>query len=219
MIGTLEASSPALAPVKNASSGCMEGTQKVMFADSLLPQLAGIARRAEPHGVDVAWVELKPQGRRWVFRVFIERVQHEGYKEHKRHNRDDEDGVGLEDCQRVAERLSLLLDVEDPIESSYTLEVSSPGLDRPLHGPKDYERFVGKLARVKTKQAIGGRRRFIGRLLGLEPTKQDKKQGDDPTILLDGEAGPIRIRFSAIESARLEVELNQPSPRKARKRA
>ena len=76
-----------------------------MFADNLLPQLEAIARRAaEPQGVEVAWVELKPQGRGWVFRVFIERVQNDG---------DVGRGVGLEDCQRVGERLSLLLDVED----------------------------------------------------------------------------------------------------------
>ena len=181
-----------------------------MFADNLLPQLEAIARRAaEPQGVEVAWVELKPQGRGWVFRVFIERVQNDG---------DVGRGVGLEDCQRVGERLSLLLDVEDPIESSYTLEVSSPGLDRPLHEPKDYERFVGKLARVKTKQATSGRRRFVGRLLGVEPTEPtEHAQRNEPMILLDGEAGPIRIPYSAIESARLEVEFNQPSPRKARK--
>ena len=199
--------------MKTALSIHMEGAQKVMFADNLLPQLELIARRAaEPQGVEVAWVELNPLGRGVVFRVFIERVKNSG---------DVGGGIGLEDCQRVGERLSLLLDVEDPIESSYTLEVSSPGLDRPLHEPKDYERFVGELARVKTKQATSGRRRFVGRLLGVEPTDHDPTehaQRNEPTILLDGEAGPIRIPYSAIESARLEVELRKPSPRKARKR-
>ena len=209
VIGTLEASSPANDLVKLVH---MEGAQNVMFADNLLPQLEAIARRAaEPQGVEVAWVELTPQGRGWVFRVFIERVQNGG---------DVVAGVGLEDCQRVGERLSLLLDVEDPIESSYTLEVSSPGLDRPLHEPKDYERFVGELVRVKTKQATSGRRRFVGRLVGVEPTEPtDDELRSDLTILLEAEAGPIRIPYSAIDSARLEVKLNQPSPRKARKRA
>ncbi len=211
VIGTLEASSPAKALVKTALSIRMDGTQKVIFAKNLLPQLELIARRAaEPQGVEVAWVELKPLGRGFVFRVFIERVKNSG---------DVGGGVGLEDCQRVGERLSLLLDVEDPIESSYTLEVSSPGLDRPLHEPKDYERFVGALARVKTKQPMEGRRRFVGRLLGVEPTGvTEQEQRNGPTILLDGESGPIRIPYSAIESARLEVELNQPPPRKARNR-
>jgi ribosome maturation factor RimP len=115
--------------------------------------------------------------------------------------------------------LSLLLDVEDPIESSYTLEVSSPGLDRPLHELKDYERFVGALAQVKTKQALEGRRRFVGRLLGVEPTGvTEQEQRNGATILIDGDSGPISIPYSAIESARLEVEIRKPSPRKARKR-
>jgi len=189
----------------------MEGAQKVMFADNLLPQLELIARRAaEPQGVEVAWVELNPFGGGFVFRVFIERVKNRG---------DVGGGVGLEDCQRVGERLSLLLDVEDPIESSYTLEVSSPGLDRPLHELKDYERFVGALAQVKTKQALEGRRRFVGRLLGVEPTGvTEQEQRNGATILIDGDSGPISIPYSAIESARLEVEIRKPSPRKARKR-
>ncbi len=217
VIGTLEASSPAKSLAKAAASVHAEGAQKVMFADNLLPQLEAIARRAaEPHGVEIAWVELKPQGRGWVFRVFIERIRNGGDVG------DVGGGVGLEDCQRVGERLSLLLDVDDPIESSYTLEVSSPGLDRPLHEPKDYERFVGELARIKTKQAMGGRRRFVGRLVGVERgehTEDADVQRKDSTILLREEAGQIRIPYSAIESARLEVDLHQPSPRKSRKRA
>lgn len=220
VIGTLEASSPAKGLAKTAASVHIEGTQKVTFADNLLPQLEAIARRAaEPQGVEVAWVELEPQGRVWVFRVFIERIQN------GRNGGDIGDvggGVGLEDCQRVGERLSLLLDVEDPIESSYTLEVSSPGLDRPLHEPKDYERFAGELARIKTKRAMGGRRRFAGRLVGVEPMEHTEDADllrNDSAILLQEESGQIRIPYSAIESARLEVNIHQPSPRKARKRA
>ncbi len=217
VIGTLEASSPAKGLAKTAASVHIEGTQKVMFADNRLSQLEAIARRAaEPQGVEVAWVELEPQGRGWVFRVFIERIQNGGDVG------EVGGGVGLEDCQRVGERLSLLLDVEDPIEWSYTLEVSSPGLDRPLHEPKDYERFVGELARIKTKRAMGGRRRFVGRLVSVEPiehTEDADVPRNDSAILLQEEAGQIRIPYSAIESARLEVNIHQPSPRKARKRA
>ena len=88
-------------------------------ADRLLAELEVIARRAaEAEGLDVAWCELKGGAGPRVFRVFIER----------------EDGeVGLADCERVSKSLGLALDVEDPIDSAYTLEVSSPGLDRPLH--------------------------------------------------------------------------------------
>ncbi len=80
-----------------------------------------------------------------------------------------QDGTGMtvEDCARVSRNLSALLDVEDPILGHYTLEVSSPGLDRPLTRRKDFERFSGREAKIETHRPIDGRRRFRGRLLGL----------------------------------------------------
>ena len=97
--------------------------------EGLLPRLEELARRAaEPVGVDIAWVELKGEGQSCFFRVFIE----------------SDSGVGLEDCEQVSQRLGVLLEVEDPIESSYTLEVSTPGLDRPLWTKRDYQRFSGR---------------------------------------------------------------------------
>ena len=151
-------------------------------ADGLLVRLRGLAQRAaEPFGLEVAWVELKRHGGSILFRVFI----------------DQESGVRLVDCERVTERLGVLLDVEDPIESSYTLEVSSPGLDRPLWSKKDYERFTGRLARIKTRQQLDGKRHFRGRLAGVE--------GD--IVILENKHGIKRIPLPAIESARLEVEL------------
>jgi ribosome maturation factor RimP len=159
----------------------------MMYADSLLPTLEPLAARAaEAEGLRIAWLELKRRGGSWVFRVFIER----------------EDGdVGLSDCERVGERLGLLLDVEDPIDTAYTLEVSSPGLDRPLHDEKDYRRFAGRLARVTTRRALSGRRRFAGRLAGVE----------DGAVLVDEPSGErVRLPLSAIEKGRLEVELDPP---------
>jgi ribosome maturation factor RimP len=168
-----------------------------MYADSLLPGLETLARRAaEACGVEVAWIELKRQGGSYVFRVFIER----------------RDGnVGLADCERVGERLGLLLDVEDPIDSSYTLEVSTPGLDRPLRNEGDYERFKGRLASLRTKQAINGKRRFVGRLGGVR---------SGSVLLEDEERGAVSLPYSAIERGRLEVELDVPArePRKRPKR-
>lgn len=157
----------------------------MMYADSLLPTLESIAARAaEAEGVRVAWLELKRQGGSFVFRVFIER----------------EDGdVGLDDCERVGQRLGLLLDVEDPIEPSYTLEVSTPGLDRPLHDEKDYRRFAGRLARITTRRALAGRRRFTGRLAGVEGGE----------VLLDEGTGErTRLPLAEIQKGRLEVELD-----------
>jgi ribosome maturation factor RimP len=153
-----------------------------MYSESLLPKLEELARRAaEPAGVEVAWVEFKSEGPKWFLRVFIDR----------------ESGVGLKDCEQVSERLGVILDVEDPIESSYTLEVSSPGLNRPLWKKRDYERFTGRLARIQTAQQFEGRQRFRGRLAGV----------DMEDVLLDDDERQWRIPLSIIENGRLEVEL------------
>jgi ribosome maturation factor RimP len=76
--------------------------------------------------------------------------------------------MDVEDCAALSRALSAVLDVEDPIPSAYTLEVSSPGIDRPLTREKDYVRWAGHVARLETTQPIEGRRRFKGKLLGLE---------------------------------------------------
>lgn len=76
--------------------------------------------------------------------------------------------MDVEDCATLSRALSAVLDVEDPISGTYTLEVSSPGIDRPLTRPKDYARWAGHLARVEVAQPIDGQRRFKGTLLGLE---------------------------------------------------
>ena len=76
--------------------------------------------------------------------------------------------MDVEDCATVSRALSAVLDVEDPITSAYTLEVSSPGIDRPLTRPKDYTRWTGHIARLETAEPVEGRRRFKGTLLGLE---------------------------------------------------
>ena len=76
--------------------------------------------------------------------------------------------MDVEDCATLSRALSAVLDVEDPIPSAYTLEVSSPGIDRPLTRPKDYARWAGHLARFETAEPLDGRRRFKGTLLGLE---------------------------------------------------
>lgn len=75
--------------------------------------------------------------------------------------------MDVEDCATLSRALSAVLDVEDPIPGSYTLEVSSPGIDRPLTRPKDYVRWAGHLARLETAEPVDGRRRFKGTLLGL----------------------------------------------------
>jgi len=90
-----------------------------------------------------------------------------------------------------------VLDVEDVIDRPYVLEVSSPGLDRPLRQLADYRRFAGRLAKIVVSEAVDGQRSFSGRLAGLE---------NDAVVLVTGTGTPHRIPFGVITRARLEVE-------------
>jgi ribosome maturation factor RimP len=109
-------------------------------------------------------------------------------------------GIGLDDLQSVSEEVSSILDVEDPIEGSYTLEVSSPGLDRPLKTEGDYRRFAGKLARVSSYEPVEGRRHWTGRIVSCED--------GIVTLRLEGESSSptASVPFSKISHGRLEVE-------------
>ena len=104
--------------------------------------------------------------------------------------------MGVEDCATVSRALSAVLDVEDPITSAYTLEVSSPGIDRPLTRAKDYARWAGHMARLETAEPVEGRRRFKGTLLGLE----------DGIVRLRLEDGlETGVPLSAVSRAKLEM--------------
>jgi ribosome maturation factor RimP len=112
---------------------------------------------------------------------------------------DKEGGIGLEELQSVSEEVSAILDAEDPVEGAYTLEVSSPGLDRPLKKEADYRRFVGRAARLSSYEPVDGRRHWAGRLLGVED--------GHVTVSLTKEGGvECRIPLAKIAHARLEVE-------------
>ena len=116
-------------------------------------------------------------GRRGLFRLYIDRPG----------------GVSLDDCQRVSEQIGAVLDVEDPLPGSYVLEVSSPGFDRRLRTLAHFERFSGEQARVELKDALDGRRRFTGRLAGVEGS----------TVLLEVDGELTRLPFGDIAIARL----------------
>lgn len=108
----------------------------------------------------------------------------------------DERPMDVEDCANVSRALSAVLDVEDPITSAYTLEVSSPGIDRPLTRAKDYVRWTGHMARLETTEPVEGRRRFKGTLLGLE----------DGIVKLRLESGEeTGVPLSAVSRAKLEM--------------
>lgn len=112
--------------------------------------------------------------------------------------RRDDEPMTVEDCAEISRAVSALLDVADPIAGAYTLEVSSPGIDRPLVRPEDYDRFAGFEARVDLSSPLdiagqGGRKRFRGRLLG--------RDGDH--VRLAAEGGEVRLPLEAIAKAKL----------------
>ncbi len=102
-------------------------------------------------------------------------------------------GILVDDCARVSRQVSLLLDVEDPVQGKYVLEVSSPGIDRPLAKPDHFERVLGQQVRVKTHDYVLGRRNFRGELLQVD--------GQQVVVEADGEAYDIEL--ANIELARL----------------
>ena len=113
---------------------------------------------------------------------------------------DKPDGVNLEDCATVSEQVGLILDVEDLIPNEYVLEVASPGLDRGLYKPSDYERFAGLPAHIKLTAPLNGQRNFHGTLMGLE-------QEGEPAALLEDQAGQRhRIPLHLISKANVEIE-------------
>jgi ribosome maturation factor RimP len=128
-------------------------------------------------GYELVDLEYAPGRTHAVVRVFIDQPQ----------------GVGLDDCERVSHELSALLDVEDPVPTAYTLEVSSPGVDRVLRTRAHFQRFVGERVWVELRTARDGRRRYTGRLEALD------EQGIE--LVVDG--AMVRVPFGEIGRARL----------------
>jgi ribosome maturation factor RimP len=109
---------------------------------------------------------------------------------------DHENGINVDDCAAVSHQLSGVLDVEDPLPGQYSLEVSSPGMDRPIFDAEQFERHVGQKVNVKLDPSIGGRRKYKGLLLGLED--------DHILVEVDGEVYPLYL--DQIQEARLVPE-------------
>jgi ribosome maturation factor RimP len=108
---------------------------------------------------------------------------------------DENREMTVEDCAKISRNVSAVMDVEDPISSTYQLEISSPGLSRPLTRLEDYTRFSGELAKISVKKLIDDRRRFNGRLRGVT---------DDGEIIMDTSHGAVTIPYEIIESAKLD---------------
>ena len=134
----------------------------------------------EAMGYELVGVEYLNRGRGSLLRVYI----------------DQQEGITLDDCSRVSHQISGILDVEDPIEENYSLEVSSPGLDRPLFGRRDFERFIGNRVTLKLRTKISGQRRFVGKLLGMEQEEILLAVGDET----------LRLPLDQIDKAKLVPE-------------
>lgn len=135
------------------------------------------------HGLELVHVEVAGPDGHPIVRVFI----------------DKPGGVTHEDCSEVSHHLGTVLDVEDFIHSAYTLEVSSPGIERGLYKRADYERFAGHTAKLKTRVALQGQRNFRGRILGVE---------GDEVIFDDRTSGQRLIPLESIAKANLEIDVH-----------
>ena len=151
---------------------------------SLEARIAGLAEQvAASMGMEVVLVEIKGDGKRSIIRTFI----------------DQPAGISLDDCERFSRRLSVSLDVEDWIPFRYILEVSSPGVNRPLIKEADFRRFSGKNAKVRTKLPLGGQRNFKGKIVGVAEGRLELE-------IAPGEQ--IEIALMDIEKASLVADLS-----------
>ncbi|MDG6773090.1 ribosome maturation factor RimP [Thiomicrorhabdus sp. ZW0627] len=135
----------------------------------------------ETMGFELWAVEYMPAGRHSTLRVFV----------------DKESGITVDDCADISRQLSAVLDVEDPITNAYMLEVSSPGLDRPLIKPEHFKRYEGKQVRLRTVSSVLGRKKFTG------PMTRVTDEGIE--VEVDGEL--FEIPFDMIDKANLVVEI------------
>ena len=150
------------------------------MTDRLLITIKGFA---EPLLADMEMelveIQFRREGHGWVLRLFIDR----------------EGGVTIDDCAAVSREISAYLEVEDLINHAYHLEVSSPGLERPLKKRDDFVRFAGKLAKIKLREPVAGQKMLIGTLRGIEK--------DAVVLALDGET--IQVDMENISRARLTL--------------
>jgi ribosome maturation factor RimP len=148
------------------------------------PRIREIAERVTAReGLELVHVEVT-SGRNPILRVYI----------------DKPGGVTIDDCASVSERISLILDVEDPIPNQFTLEVASPGLDRGLYKESDYERFVGLPSHVKLSEALNGQRNFHGKLIGLD------REGEVAAVIEEESGKRHRLPLAKIIKANVEIE-------------
>jgi ribosome maturation factor RimP len=149
-------------------------------ADRIITAVESFARPVlDDMGLEMVEVQFRRESAGWLLRLFIDR----------------EDGVNVDDCALVSRQISAYLEVEDLIEHAYNLEVSSPGLERPLKKKEDFVRFTGRKARIKLKEPIDGQRVFFGQLGAVDE--------NTITLLVDGQQ--MKIDLDVVARARLSL--------------
>jgi ribosome maturation factor RimP len=149
------------------------------------------ARVAATYGLEIFDVQFRREATGMVLRVQIDRPGASTAQE----------SVSVDDCAHVSRDLSAILDVDDVVPNAYVLEVSSPGLDRPLRRPDDYRRFKGRRAKLVMREAVDGQSFFKGRLGGVDD------DGDDLRVVIETDDGSRHsVPFGVITRAHLEVE-------------
>ncbi|HLP42785.1 MAG TPA: ribosome maturation factor RimP [Fibrobacteria bacterium] len=150
----------------------------------LIQNISSMAEKvAGSHGLDLVDVELFRAGRRRILRVYIGK----------------RGGVGVEDCAKVSRDLGVLLDAENVMEDdSYTLEVSSPGLDRPFKTLQDFRRNVGRFVRISTREPVEGKKLLVGKL----------EDADEASVKLDADGKPRSIPMDLIVQAKVDIRIS-----------
>jgi ribosome maturation factor RimP len=169
----------------------------------LIERIRAIAERvAASYGLEIFDVQFRRESSGWMLRIFLDAPWSDeapGPPEPGRGALEPGEGasVSVDDCARVSRDVSAILDVEETIDHHYILEVSSPGLDRPLRGAPDYQRFAGRLAKIVVSEAVDNQKHFAGRLHGLE---------HDAVVIETTPGKRQLIPLSLITRARLDVE-------------
>ena len=163
---------------------------KTMQRDPIAERIDKIATTAATeNGVEFVHSEIVGSKRNMTVRIYIDKPE----------------GVTLEDCSTVSRTIEAVIDADDFIPSPYVLEVSSPGLERPLFTIQDFEKFVGKKAKVKTSEAVNGQANFTGNITGIEGSE---------IVLEDKTNGTVRIPFDKVAKANLKVDLSEEFKRR-----
>ena len=132
----------------------------------------------EDLGYELVWIEMANQDKHKILRIYI----------------DAPGGIQVDDCETVSRQISVLLDVEDPMNTEYFLEVSSPGLDRPLVKPDHFKQFLGDQARIIMHTHVLGRRKFTGQMV----------EADDNAVVVEMDGESFELPYKNMDSARLE---------------